>query len=385
MKASMGSRVLAVILLCGCSGRPAGNTGPGQACEADLQPGDLVFTEVMADPSGADEGREWFEVFNASGRDLTLTGVVIASAKPDGTGEVRLALGAVTALAGAYLVFGDAMPAAAPPWMDVPYATGLGSLSQTNGGRLRIWCDDTLVDEVGFPKAPASASWSLDGSQTPDAARNDDPSNWCAATKEYEPDNRGTPGQPNEACASSIPAGSCWDGAQVRPLRVPTVGDLVISEFHANPKAVSDTSGEWVEVWVGKDLDLNGLRLGKDPADLKEVVPAGACREAVAGSWLVFARKTDATVNGGVEGVAGVLPFGLTNTGSNLLILAVGDEVLDQVTYETSWVRDGAATSLDPAHLDPLANDDAAHWCAARTPYGAGDLGTPGAANPPCP
>ncbi len=375
---------MVVLALGGCSGRPTSGGGPG-ACGADLQPGDLVFTEVMADPEGADEGREWFEVFNASGRALDLAGVMVVSSKPDGTDEKRMTLGAVTVEAGAYFVFGSAMPAAAPAFVDYPYASALGSLPQTTGRRLAILCGDVVVDEVAYTEAPASASWSLDGSGVPDAARNDDPAAWCATTAEYEPGNKGSPGGPNEVCPAAVPAGSCWDGTTVRPLRVPGVGFLVINEFHANPKAVSDTVGEWIEVAVLADVDVNGLQVGKDPADLKEVVPAGACREAAAGTFLLFARKADATQNGGIEDVAGVLPFGLTNTGANLLILALGGEVLDQVTYESAWVRDGASTSLDPGHLDPAANDDASNWCAATAPYGLGDLGTPGVANAACP
>lgn len=373
-----------VLVLGGCSGRPTANGGPTE-CGADLQPGDLVFTEIMADPKDADEGREWFEVFNASGRALDLTGVVIASSKPDGTDEKRITLGAATVEVGAYVVFGSAMPAAAPAWVDYPYAGALGTLPQTTGGRLAVLCGTVVVDEVAYSKAPASASWSLDGSRPPDAARNDEPEAWCAATVEYEPGNKGSPGGPNEACAAAVPAGSCWDGTTVRPLRIPGVGSLVLNEFHANPQAVSDTVGEWVEVAVLTDVDLNGLQVGKDPADLKELVPGGACRGAAAGTFLVFARKADATVNGGIEGVAGVLPFGLNNTGTNLLILAVGGEIVDQVTYEAAWVKAGAATSLDPGHLDPAANDHLANWCAATAPYGLGDLGTPGVANPACP
>ncbi len=383
MRTRVWAWAAAALALGGCSGRPTAGGGPPE-CGADLRPGDLVFTEIMADPRDADEGREWFEVFNASGRDLDLTGVVIALSKPDGSGEKRMTLGSVTLAAGAYAVLGNAMPAAAPAWMDVPYATALGSLPNSGGGRLAALCGSVLVDEVVYPEAPAAASWSLDGARPPDAARNDDAGVWCAATREYEPGNLGSPGAPDEACASTIPAGSCWDGAQVRPLRVPGVGDLVFSEFHANPKAVSDAHGEWVEVAVLADVDLNGLQIGKDAADLKDLVPAGACREASAGSWLVFAKDQDPTANGGVTDTTGLLPLGLTNSGMTVL-LAVGGEVVDQVTYEGAWVRDGVAIALDAGHPDPAANDDLANWCFAATPYGAGDLGTPGAANPDCP
>ncbi len=385
MKAGRCVGVALLATLSACSGRPTsgGNTTP--PCEADLQPGDLVITEVMADPADSDEGREWFEVFNAGGRDLDLAGVSISLSKPDGSNEKRMVLGAMALPAGSYFVFGSAMPAAAPAYVDYPYASALGAMPNSGGGRLAIFCGDVLVDEVVYPPAPGAASWSLDGSRSPDAARNDDPGAWCAATTEYDPSNKGSPGGPNEACLGNIPAGSCWDGTTVRPLRVPALGDLVISEFLAKPKAVSYTSGEWVEVAVLADVDVNGLGLGKTVDALKEVIPAGTCREASAGSFLVFVRKTDPAVNGGIEAAAGALPFGLTDTGTNQLVLAVGGQVLDEVTYETPWVKPGTSIALDSGRLDPGHNDDLANWCFATTPYGAGDLGTPGAANPTCP
>ena len=44
----------------------------------------------------------------------------------------------------------------------------------------------------------------------------------------------------------------------------------------------------------------------------------------------------------------------------------------------------GAATALDPTRRNTLDNDSEANWCRAEQPYGDGDRGTPGAANPSC-
>ena len=44
----------------------------------------------------------------------------------------------------------------------------------------------------------------------------------------------------------------------------------------------------------------------------------------------------------------------------------------------------GKAASLDPTALDPAMDDTPTVWCKAQQPYGAGDFGSPGAANPSC-
>ena len=59
----------------------------------------------------------------------------------------------------------------------------------------------------------------------------------------------------------------------------------------------------------------------------------------------------------------------------------------DRVAYDGGPLfpdADGAASQLDPASIDPIANDDGANWCEAVVPFGLGDRGTPGTLNPPC-
>ncbi len=52
-------------------------------CSADLDPGDLVITEVFADSAdGADADKEWFEIFNNTGDPIELEGLVITASRP---------------------------------------------------------------------------------------------------------------------------------------------------------------------------------------------------------------------------------------------------------------------------------------------------------------
>ena len=75
--------ILAVFLAAGCNG----GGGGGDKCESGLMAGDLVITEIMANPAGRDEGGEWFELYNPSASGVDLTGVKIEAARADGTGQ----------------------------------------------------------------------------------------------------------------------------------------------------------------------------------------------------------------------------------------------------------------------------------------------------------
>src|SRR5436305_934227 len=77
---------LAACALAGC-----GPSGGGSGCKDKMIAGDLVITEVFADyqapagGTGADSGKEWFEIYNASDHPIDLKGLTLVSSKPDGT------------------------------------------------------------------------------------------------------------------------------------------------------------------------------------------------------------------------------------------------------------------------------------------------------------
>lgn len=97
--------------------------------------------------------------------------------------------------------------------------------------------------------------------------------------------------------------------------------------------------------------------------------------------------SADAAANGGVpvDHAYSVDAVKLGNEGDSLTLLATG-VLLDTFTWDATvfTVAEGVALQLDPAIAAPEDNDAAAAWCLASTPYGDGDLGSPGTANPPC-
>jgi hypothetical protein len=115
---------------------------------------------------------------------------------------------------------------------------------------------------------------------------------------------------------------------------------------------------------------LNGLVL-TDLASGATRIDQESCLRVRAGSHLVFARSSDATENGGIEGVIAELSLSLNNS-DETIALSVDGQTLDAVSYERSTL--GVATQVD----------ELGRRCDAVQRYGDGDLGTPGLPNPWC-
>jgi Lamin Tail Domain len=375
--------------LCACSAAPR----PADACEAALVVGDLVITEVFADPDGADEGREWFELYNATSAELELGGVTVTSARPDGSRARSHALSAAMIAAGGYLVLGSALPELAPAHVGYGYGAELGDLGNGEGGRLSLHCGGAEIDAVRYERVRSGRARAFDGGVTPDYVANDDAPQWCDSAMAFEAGGFGTPGQRNDDCEVVVP-GRCHDASGARETVPAGPGDLVITELMPNPDQVDDAAGEWLEVWVTRELDLNGLgvdRLGDAAAPT--VVGAEACLRVRAQSYAVLARSADPLKNGGLPRVDGPLPLSLVSGSSSspgdVQLLAAGATPQGEppaLVDGVRWTRSTAGKSLqlDPDYRDAAANDEERVLCNGVAPYGAGDLGTPGEGNAEC-
>ncbi|MDP6946056.1 MAG: lamin tail domain-containing protein, partial [Myxococcota bacterium] len=184
---------------------------------------------------------------------------------------------------------------------------------------------------------------------------------------------------PDEGCAT------CPEDC---PACAPGPGEVVITEIMQDPAAVGDAVGEWLEIHNPGDapIDLAGLSLSDDGEDAHLISPGAAGTLIIApGGYVVLGATADLGVGWTVDYVWA--DFALGN-GADEVILAHEETVIDAVAYDggdTFPDITGASMSLDPAATAADGNDDGAHWCAGVDVYGAGDLGTPGGANPPCP
>lgn len=161
---------------------------------------------------------------------------------------------------------------------------------------------------------------------------------------------------------------------------------LRITEIMYDPAAVNDEGGEWIELLNtgAETVNLVGLTIADSATPHVIVAPAPIM--VPAGGYAVLGTSADAAKSGGITPTYVYADFGLTNTKDSVVLLT-GTTEIDRVDYDEAagWPDAmGFSIQLDPT-LDPKGEHNAAaDWCAGSTPFGAGDLGSPGMANPTC-
>lgn len=369
----------------GCAPAP----GPLSVCEA-VQPGDLVLTEVLRNPIGSDKGREYVELFNATEESIELSGLTLyvqGASGPEREKRHRFVSGTVSPHG--YAAVGDAPLAERPEHLVYGYGDALGALPN-DALVLGIRCGTTVIDEIRRDEAGVEGkAEQLDGRAAPDAVENDQPQRWCESPAAWG-DGYGSPGQPNPPCpgqgigpdAGNVSlVATCIDGATgvERALSTPEPGSVRWSEVMANPQAVSDSAGEWLELCAETAVDLNGLVLSTDKG-AAELVTDGNCHRLPAGECHLLARRAQPKENGGLPQVKGTFDLSLPNTGGRVLLTRADGVLLDTLEYGAT----SAGVALQRG-AGQGASGDKLGLCPATAPYGAGDLGTPGAPNPSCP
>lgn len=368
------------VLAAGACDLPAFEAEP--ACEG-WRPGDVVLTEVMPDPEGADTGREWVELHNPGRVAVDLRGLLLYAAREDGSGEkAYLFEDSVTVEPRDYLVLGDVRDGGPVAPVDHVYGDALGALGNT-GGVVGVRCGDVLVDEVRYGKPGRSGvSRGYDGRLVPDALDNDAPERWCDAPVAPDGGMRASPGAANAPCPSAdagLAPDTCLSSrtGQSRSLVPPRPGDLRFTEVMADPRAVPDAQGEWVELRAARDVDLNGLVLSTEGTGQALLTAPSRCLEMRAGTHAVLAHGDTPALNGGLPAVLATFPFALGNGGGGhaLRLTWKGERIAEAVW--TGAPLPGVSWQLG-------ASDGGVCPAPEGARYGAGDRGSPGAENPPC-
>jgi hypothetical protein len=382
--------------------------------------GDLVISEVMAAPAAASETNgEWFEIY--ARKDVDLNGLLVRA------GSSKAILNATTCLpvaAGDYSLLarnGDAETNGGLPPLTATSPINLPD----DASSLSIASGNTLIDQITWTTTKKGVAWQLSPSAL-DAAAEDRALAFCRAVDSYGDGDKGTPGAQNVECvagaesaASSTsasgaidggvpvdsgtavesgnrvgadgptasPSGQCLDPVSglVRDEVKPGAGDLVVSEIMAAPGVGNNGPGEWFEVLATTDMDLNGLDLASEGSGHTALTSA-TCLRVSAGDRLLFARSDDPTKNGGLPAVVATFDFTLVDSASSTVperavVLRLDGSEISRAT----WTKSTKGVSHQLAAGETSA--ESAHWCA--TPdgltFGAGDRGTPGAANLDCP
>ena len=153
------------------------------------------------------------------------------------------------------------------------------------------------------------------------------------------------------------------------PCYAVSVSDLLISEVMANPSAISDTRGEWFELFNPTDqpVNLRGLDLGDD----------GSKRHRFDSDLLILPAKFLTLARSSAPGFTPDYVydnFTLTNS-SDEIIFRDGLMELLRLDYSPGFAVAGHSRELQ--QLPMLASNY--KLTLASLTYGAGDIGTPGA------
>ena len=153
-----------------------------------------------------------------------------------------------------------------------------------------------------------------------------------------------------------------------------SVSDLLITEIMATPAAVSDTQGEWFELFnpTAESINLNGITLSDDGSN-QHIITSDNPLVIDPGSFFVMARNGDSTTNGGFTADYVYNNFSLGNT-SDQIIFSDASSILLRVDYEAGFVPSAGSMEL----TNGIMQID--NYVAANTAFGLGDLGTPGTA-----
>ena len=158
--------------------------------------------------------------------------------------------------------------------------------------------------------------------------------------------------------------------------------DIVINEVMRNPDAISDSEGEWFEVYNAgsNSVDMNGWTIKDNDFD-SHVIDNGGTLIIGAGEYKVFCRNATAMAGQGVTSFYQYSGIAMGNSADELILednLAV---VVDGIAWDdgTIW-PDAVGFSMQWTGLGD--NNDGTTWEDIGGPrFGTQDRGTPGTVN----
>jgi hypothetical protein len=164
-------------------------------------------------------------------------------------------------------------------------------------------------------------------------------------------------------------------------------GGLLITEIMYNPTAVSDTEGEWFEIYnnSAQTIDIYQLALKKG-SEVQHIINENILIDPQ--QHFVLARHLNGTSNAGYIYGSDMT---LTNTGDEISIANYGTDgtdglVIALVNYGNTGFPDGSGASLnlDQNGYDVNLAQLGENWCVSISSFDTGDLGTPGVLNDVC-
>jgi len=151
------------------------------------------------------------------------------------------------------------------------------------------------------------------------------------------------------------------------------ISDLLITEFMANPNAVSDAKGEWFEIYNPSNdvFDFNGITLS-DNGSNSHLITGSTNLLINPGEYFVFGKNGNTSENGGYIADYVYSNFTLGNSDDEIILAdTIGNKLI--LEYTNDLVDAGKSTELLSNEM-LLTN----YGITSDYNYGDGDFGTPG-------
>ncbi|MEO6571997.1 MAG: lamin tail domain-containing protein, partial [Ilumatobacteraceae bacterium] len=313
-----------------------GTPGSMGDCEAPPASPALRIVEIMRNPFVVrDSVGEWLEIENPTDHDVDLDGWALG----DDDSDHHVIRDAVVVPANGSIVLGRSTDPSLNGGAPVAYSYGDAIVLGNRADEI-VLADPhgRTVDAVRWDSGsewirPNGASMALlDGA-------------WCVSGPQFGSGDLGTPDAPND----------CTELAH---------DDVVISEVHIDPAAVSDTIGEWIELTnaSASPIDIEGWKLRDDDAD-RHTIRTGAPWVIAPGESVVLGRERSSSLNGGapVDYEYGT-DFPITNRADEIVLVDDAGVWVDRVAWASG--RRLPASSGVSASLRSLDADNAlpANW-----------------------
>lgn len=342
----------------------------------------ILISEFLADPKAVSDGAgEWVELYNTTNTAVNLHGWVLA-----GSGSDYYLIDAdliIPALG--YAVMARNADPATNGGVVVQHVYRSIALANQSDTLLLIAPDGTQVDQVVWGDV---AGLPVTAGRSYERANDDDPAQWELAATVWSGSagDWGTPGNHYVTPPTPTPTFTTTPLTPPTPTLTPFAGpppQILISEFMADPKAVSDTNGEWIELYNADAIPVNlhGWVIA-DSNGQQHLIADDLWLQP--GAYLILTRNGDPGTNGGVIADYIYSSITLANGDDDILLLAPNGALVDAV----AWGGDSPLAVRAGASNERTTLDSAVLWAVAHTPWpgSAGDVGTPGSGYlPPAP
>ncbi len=204
--------------------------------------GDVIVSEIMANPSAVDDGAgEWFELYNASGSDIDLVAWTIEA----DDGDLLVIDSSLILGGGSRAVLGVEADSAVNGGVTVDQGYDRSDLALSDSAdSLRLMMGATEVFGVAWDASwvtAGGASMNLD-SDSHDASSAALAESWCPSILSFGLGDSGSPGAANSSCGDYDYDGDGWTGNE---------GDCDEADASVNPGQT--------ESWDGVDNDCDGI------------------------------------------------------------------------------------------------------------------------------